>query len=99
MRTFILGRPWTAKHWLLTGALGAALILVLAWSARSIDLSAGELVRAPVHARPDLAHGAAELGLPAEAGAAGVRNHPAGGMGTLLAIVLALPLCFSARAT
>lgn len=95
MRTFILGRPWTAKHWLLTGALGAALILVLAWSARSIDLSARELVRGTPYMLdlisrmvppnwdflPKLARPVFE-------------TIQLAVWGTLLAIVLALPLCF-----
>jgi phosphonate transport system permease protein len=95
MRTFILGRPWTAKHWMLTGALGAALILVLAWSARSIDLSVRELVRGTPYMLdlvsrmvppnwdflPKLARPVFE-------------TIQLAVWGTLLAIVLALPLCF-----
>jgi len=95
MRTFILGRPWTAKHWMLTGALGAVLIVVLAWSARSIDLSLRELVRGTPYMLdlvsrmvppnwdflPKLARPVFE-------------TIQLAIWGTLLAIVLALPLCF-----
>jgi len=95
MRTFILGRPWTAKHWMLTGAVGAALIVVLAWSARSIDLSVGELMRGTPYMLdlvsrmvppnwdflPKLARPVFE-------------TIQLAVWGTLLAIVLALPLCF-----
>jgi len=95
MRTFILGRPWTAKHWMLTGAIGAVLIVVLAWSARSIDLSLRELVRGTPYMLdlvsrmvppnwdflPKLARPVFE-------------TIQLAIWGTLLAIVLALPLCF-----
>ncbi len=95
--TFILGRQWHAAQWLLCLAVLAAAGGALAWSARDLQISVGELIK----------------GLPWIADVVGRMLPPNWGFmqrlaqpvletiqlavwGTLLAIVLALPLCFLA---
>lgn len=95
MRTFILGRPWTARQWLLS-AVGCALLLAaLVWSARSIDLSIAELVRGT----PYMVDLVSRM-MPPNWAFLSRLVHPVfetvqlAVWGTLLAVVLALPLCF-----
>jgi len=95
MRRFILGRPWTARQWVLSAGLAVGLAALLAWSARSINLSLAELVRGT----PYMADLVSRM-LPPNWSFLPRLARPVfetvqlALWGTLLAIVLALPLCF-----
>ncbi len=95
MRTFILGRAWSVRQWALSVLVGAVLVAVLMWSARSINLSVAELVRGTpymidlvwrmVPPNWSFLH---KLARPV------FETVQLAVWGTLFAIVLALPLCF-----
>jgi phosphonate transport system permease protein len=95
--TFILGRPWRAAQWLLWLAVLAAVGSALAWSARDLQMSIGELVKG----LPWIADLVARM-LPPNWSFMQRLVQPVletvqlAVWGTLLAIVLALPLCFLA---
>jgi phosphonate transport system permease protein len=95
--TFILGRPWHAAQWLLWVAILAAVSSALIWSARDLQLSASELVKG----LPWMADLVSRM-LPPNWDFMQRLARPVfetvqlAVWGTLLAIVLALPLCFLA---
>lgn len=95
--TFIIGRPWGGRQWLLSLAMLAVVLAVLVWSARDLHLSMAELAK----------------GLPWIGDFVSRMFPPNWGFlerlvkpvletiqlaiwGTLLAVLLALPLCFVA---
>ena len=95
--TFIIGRPWRARQWLLGAVALAAVGAVLAWSGRDLNLSVAELMK----------------GLPWIGDFISRMFPPNWGFldrlvkpvletiqlaiwGTLLGVLLALPLCFFA---
>jgi phosphonate transport system permease protein len=95
--SFILGRPWGARQWLLWGASLAVVAVALAWSARAINLSLTELVKG----LPWVGDFVSRM-LPPNWAFLGQLAKPVfetvqlAVWGTLFAIVLALPMCFLA---
>jgi phosphonate transport system permease protein len=95
--TFILGRPWHTQQWLLWLAILAAVAAALAWSAQELHLSIHELMTG----LPWVADFVARM-FPPNWGFLQRLVRPVletiqlAVWGTLLAIVLALPLCFLA---
>jgi len=95
--TFILGRPWHTQQWLLWLAILAAVAAALAWSAQDLHLSLRELMKG----LPWVADFVARM-VPPNWGFLQRLVRPVletiqlAIWGTLLAIVLALPLCFLA---
>ena len=95
--TFILGRPWHRPQWLQWLAILTAAGVALAWSARDLDLSISELVKG----LPWVADFVSRM-FPPNWGFMQRLWRPVfetvqlAIWGTLLAIVLALPLCFLA---
>ena len=95
--SFILGRPWHARQWLRWLALLAAAAAAFAWSAHDLHLSIGELVKG----LPWIADFVSRM-VPPNWGFMQRLVRPVfetvqlAVWGTLLAILLALPLCFFA---
>ena len=95
--TFIVGRPWHTAQWLLWLAVLAAAAGALAWSAQALHLSINELIKG----LPWVADFVSRL-LPPNWNFLQRLVRPVletvqlAVWGTLLAIVLALPLCFLA---
>jgi phosphonate transport system permease protein len=95
--SFILGRPWRAAHWLLFLTVLAATGAALAWSARALQLSLRELVKG----MPWVVDLVSRMVPPNWAFMQRLlqpvfETIQLAVWGTLLAIVLALPLCFLA---
>jgi phosphonate transport system permease protein len=95
--TFILGRPWRTQQWLLWAAILTAAGAALAWSARDLQLSINELMKG----LPWVADFVARMVPPNWAFMQRLvrpvfETVQLAVWGTLLAIVLALPLCFLA---
>jgi phosphonate transport system permease protein len=94
---FILGHTWRLRQWLQWGVVLVAVAAALAWSARDLDLSPAELVRG----LPWIADFVSRM-LPPNWGFMRQLAKPVletvqlAVWGTLLAVILALPLCFLA---
>lgn len=95
--SFIVGRPWRGAQWLLWSVVLASAVAALAWSARNLEMSLGELVRG----LPWMADFVARM-VPPNWGFMQRLVRPVletvqlAVWGTLFSIVLALPLCFFA---
>jgi phosphonate transport system permease protein len=95
--TFILGRPWHLRQWLLWLAILAAAAAALTWSARDLHLSMSELMKG----LPWVGDFVARMFPPnwsfmQRLVRPVLETIQLAVWGTLLAIVLALPLCFLA---
>jgi phosphonate transport system permease protein len=95
--TFILGRPWHTQQWLLWLTILAAVAAALAWSAEDLQLSIHELLKG----LPWVADFVARMFPPnwdflRRLVRPVLETIQLAVWGTLLAIVLALPLCFLA---
>lgn len=95
--TFIIGRPWRAAHWLMGVVVFAVVAGILAWSGRDLNLSLAEFTKG----LPWIADFISRM-FPPNWGFMERLVQPVletiqlAIWGTLLAVLLALPLCFVA---
>ncbi len=95
--TFILGRPWHAGLWATWLAVAVVIVAALGWSARDLNLSLPELIKG----LPWIGDFIARM-MPPNWGFLGRLARPVvetvqlAIWGTLLAVLLALPVCFLA---